>query len=55
VLKTASQGEEHAVEAYEKALKEDIPSDTRTVAQRQLTEIQAARTELQRLLQTTTG
>lgn len=50
VLKTAIQGEDHAVEAYEKALKEDISADTRTVAERQLGQIQAARTELQQLL-----
>lgn len=53
VLKTAIQGEEHAVEAYENALKEDISADTRSIASRQLTEIQAARAELQRLLETT--
>lgn len=55
VLKTALQGEDHAIEAYEKALREDISSDTRTVAHRQLAEIQTARTELRRLLDTTTG
>lgn len=55
VLKTALQGEDHAVEAYEKALKEDISTDTRLLAERQLGQIQAARTELQALLKTTTS
>jgi uncharacterized protein (TIGR02284 family) len=51
VLKTALQGEEHAVEAYEKALKEDISSNTRSVVERQLVQIRAARAELQGLVQ----
>ena len=55
VLKTALQGEDHAVEAYEKALKEDISTDTRLLAERQLGQIQAARTELQALLKTATS
>jgi uncharacterized protein (TIGR02284 family) len=53
VLKTALHGEAHAVEAYERALKEDISANTRAVAQRHLAEIQSARAELQRLLQAT--
>lgn len=55
VLKTALQGEDHAIEAYEKALQEDISEGTRTVAQRQLREIQASRTEIQRLIETATS
>ena len=54
VLKTAVQGEDHAVEAYEKALAKDISADTRTVAERQLAEIRTARTELQRLVDSAT-
>ena len=55
VLRTALQGEDHAVEAYEKALEADISSGTRTVAERQLGEIRTSRAELHRLLETTTG
>lgn len=54
VLKTAVQGEDHAIEAYEKALKQDISVNTRTLAARQLTEIRTARAELQRLVDATT-
>ena len=50
VLKTAVQGKDHAIEAYEKALKEDISLSTRTLAERQLTEIRTARAELQRFV-----
>lgn len=50
VIKTAVQGEDHTIKAYEEALEQDIAPDLRTVAQRHLTEIQTARTELQRLL-----
>lgn len=53
VLKTALQGEDHAIEAYEKALTNDISNETQAVARRQLTEMQAARTEVQRLLDAT--
>lgn len=55
MLKTAVQGETHAIEAYEKALKEDISTDTRSVVVRQLAEIRLARTELQRLQQATSS
>ena len=55
VLKTAMQGEDHAIEAHEKALKQDISENTRALAQKQLTEVRAARAELDRLLQTNTG
>ena len=54
VLKTAVQGEDHAIEAYEKALKQDISVNTRTLAERQLTEIRTARAELRRLVDATT-
>ncbi len=50
VLKTALQGEDHAISAYEKALEQDISAETREVAQRQLGEIRAARTEVQGLV-----
>ena len=50
VLKTALQGEDHAVEAYEKALTDDVSAATAGVVQRQLTAIKAARQEVQLLL-----
>ncbi len=53
VLKTALQGEDHAIGAYEKALDKDISSETREIAQRQLTEIRAARAEVQALVDST--
>ena len=53
VLKTALQGEDHAIEAYEKALTGEISPETEAMARRQLGEMQAARTEVQRLLDTT--
>ena len=54
VLKTAVQGEDHAISAYEKALEKDIGTDTRTVAQRHLAALKAARAEVQALEQNTT-
>jgi uncharacterized protein (TIGR02284 family) len=54
VLKTAVQGEEHAIEAYEKALQQDISTDTRTVARRQLADIRAARAQLESFVNTST-
>jgi uncharacterized protein (TIGR02284 family) len=51
VLKTALQGEDHAVTSYEKALQEDISSNTRTIVERQLTAIKAARDEVQKHVQ----
>lgn len=54
VLKTALQGEDHAISAYTKALEQDIGSDTRTVAQRHLAAIESARAEIQALVQSTT-
>jgi len=53
VLKTAMQGEDQAISAYERALNKDISSGTRTVAQRQLEQIQSARRELEQLLDAT--
>lgn len=53
VLKTALQGEDHAIGAYEKALAADISAETQAVARRQLGEMQVARAEVQRLLDTT--
>lgn len=53
VLKTALQGEDHAIEAYEKGLTDDISTETQALARRQLGEMQSARTEVQRLLDTT--
>lgn len=55
VLKTAIQGEDHAIESYEKALKADISAATRDLAKRQLQAIRAARGELQQQLDSTTG
>ena len=55
VLKTAIQGEDHAIESYEKTLSQEISADTQAMAQRQLGQIQAARAELSQLLATTTG
>lgn len=42
VLEAAEQGEDHAVEQYEKGLKEDISDGLRTVLERQFTEVKAA-------------
>ena len=53
LLKTALQGEDHAIEAYEKALTEDISAQTQAVARRQLGEMQEARAQVQRLLEET--
>lgn len=52
VLKTAIQGEDHAIKEYEKALEAEISDGTRTIAQRQLAALQSDRQELQRLLDT---
>jgi len=43
ILEVAQQGEDHAVNEYEKALDGDISQGLREVVQRQLTEIRAAR------------
>lgn len=42
VLDVAEQGEDHAVSEYDKALKEDISAELRTVIDRQYTDIKAA-------------
>lgn len=42
VLDAVEQGEDHAVSEYEKALKEDISDELRTVVNRQFTEIKSA-------------
>lgn len=42
VLDVAEQGEDHAVEEYEKALEADISVGLRTVVERQLVEVRAA-------------
>ena len=49
VLDACVSGEDHAVSEYEDALGKDLSEGLRTVVQRQLTEIQAARTELKGL------
>lgn len=46
VLAAAEKGEDHAVTEYEKALKEDISANLRTVVERQFTDIKAARTTI---------
>lgn len=51
VLKTAEQGEDHAISVYEKALEGDISDGLRGVAERQLAEIRSARAELASLLE----
>lgn len=43
VLDAALQGEDHAVEEYESALKADISDGLRTVVNRQFTEVKATR------------
>ncbi len=49
VLDAAEQGEDHAVDAYEKALKEDISPELRTVVQRQFGEVRAAHDDVRSL------
>jgi uncharacterized protein (TIGR02284 family) len=43
ILEVASQGEDHAVTEYEKALQDDISPGLRTVLERQLIDVRAAR------------
>lgn len=50
VLNAVRQGEDHAVEEYEKAVKEDISDDLRQVLSRQAADVQAARDEVQALV-----
>ncbi len=49
VLDAAEQGEDHAVEAYDKALKSDISAGLRTVVQRQYTDVKAAHDDVRAL------
>lgn len=49
VLDAALQGEDHSVQAYEEALKEDLSEGFRTVVQRQHAEVVAARDEVRGL------
>ena len=51
VLRTALQGEDHAIEAYEKALTGDVSAETQAMARRQLAMIQSARQQLHTLLE----
>ena len=45
VLDAAEQGEDHAVETYEDALKQDISADLRSAVQRQYSDVKAAHDE----------
>ena len=49
VIDACVSGEDHAVSEYEGALGQDLSEGLRTVVQRQLGEIQAARAELKGL------
>ena len=49
VLDAAEQGEDHALKEYDKALKDDISPELRTVVERQRTEVQAAHDEVKAL------
>jgi uncharacterized protein (TIGR02284 family) len=49
VIDAAEQGEDHAVEAYTKALGADISAGLRTVVERQLTDVKAAHDEIRSL------
>ena len=49
VLDVAEQGEDHAVAAYDKALKEDISGELRVVVERQLAEVKTAHDEVRAL------
>ena len=49
VLDAVEQGEKHAISEYEKALKEDISGELRTVVNRQCTEIKSALETIQAL------
>ena len=49
VIKTAEQGEDHAVSEYEKALAEDISSDLRTTINRQFGDVKAAHDDIRAL------
>lgn len=47
VVKAAITGEDHAINEYEKALKEDISADLRTKVQDQLSSIRSVKAELE--------
>ena len=49
VIKTAEQGEDHAVSEYQKALAEDISSDLRTTINRQFGDVKAAHDDIRAL------
>ena len=49
VLDAAEQGEDHAVETYEDALKQDISADLRSTVQRQYSDVKAAHDEVKAL------
>jgi len=52
VLDAAEQGEDHAVAAYDKALKDDISMELRAVVERQYTDVKAAHDDVKRLRNT---
>ncbi len=49
VLDVADRGEDHAVEEFESALKEDISAELRQVVERQLAEIRTVRDKVRAL------
>ncbi len=49
VLDAASQGEDHAVKEYEKAIAADISPELRTVVERQLADVRAAHDQVKAL------
>jgi uncharacterized protein (TIGR02284 family) len=51
VIDAAEQGEDHAVDAYDKALAEDISTGLRTVVARQHADVKAAHDEIRSLKQ----
>ncbi len=55
ILSTALTGEDHAIKEYESALAEDLSPDLRSLAERQLVEIRAARGQVEALLERLDG
>lgn len=49
ILDAAEQGEDHAVKAYEDALRQEISADLRTIVQRQMAGVQAGHDEVRDL------
>jgi uncharacterized protein (TIGR02284 family) len=49
VLGAAESGEDHAVSEYEQALEKDLPTDVRTVIERQATEVKTVHDEVRNL------